>query len=165
MKRNLCLVLLAVLLVVPVMAVDESKIDQAKGDRLWISSVDAVTGDQITVDLMLENAMTEVDAVTITLKYDASKLQFVDWADGTLDPGWVMFNINEKNNGEISLGGFCVKTAIKPGSKGSLARLNFKVKGEAGTYSYISFDKIRDDIAAFNYENGKIKIKGSGLKK
>jgi len=165
MKRNLFLLLLAVLLVVPALAADLAASGQINGDRIWISSTDAKQGDQITVDLMIENANTSVDAITINLKYDTTKLQFVDWADGMLDPGWVMFNINEKASGEIAIGGFCVKSAIKAGSKGSIARLNFKVKGEAGSYSYISFDKIRDDVAGFNYENGKIQIKGLTLKK
>lgn len=164
MKRTLLPALLILLLVIPAFAGNET-INQKQGDRLWISSAEAVTGEQITVDLMIENGVTDVDAITMTLKYDASKLQFVDWADGTLDPGWVMFNVNEKTDGVIHVAGFCVKTAVKAGSKGSLVQLNFKVKGELGTSSYISFDKLRDDIQGFNYENGKIQVKSAALKK
>ncbi|HPQ39270.1 MAG TPA: cohesin domain-containing protein [bacterium] len=162
MKRNLFFILLSVMIVVPAMAEDMSMV-KAQGDRIWISSDTAAPGEQVTVDLMIENAMTEVDAVTLTVTYDTSKLQFVDWADGSLDPGWVMFNINEKNIGEISIGGFCVKTSIQKGSKGSLARLNFKVKSDADGYSYITLDKIRDDLEGFNFENGKIEVKGAAL--
>jgi len=164
MKQSLVSVLMILLLVIPSFAADGEMVSQ-KGDRLWISSVDAAPGGMVTVELMLENGLTEVDAVTLSLKYDATKLQFVDWADGTLDPGWVMFNINEKTDGEISLGGFCVKSAIKVGSKGSLAKLNFKVKSEAGTSSYVSFDKIRDDIENFNYENGNVQVKAVAISK
>lgn len=162
MKQSLFFILLSVMLVVPAMAEDMT-MAKAQGDRIWITSATAAAGDQVTVDLMIENTMTEVDAVTLTLTYDTSKLQFVDWADGSLDPGWVMFNINEKNIGEISIGGFCVKTSIQKGSKGSLAQLNFKVKGDAAGYSYITLDKIRDDLEGFNYENGKIQVQGAAL--
>ena len=163
MKRNLCVVLLALLLTLPAMAGKSEVV--AEGNRLWISSADAAPGGQVTVDLMIANSSVEVDAVTLEIKYDASKLQFVDWADGSLDPGWVMFNINEKTPGTIKIGGFCVKTAIKAGSKGSIAKLNFKAKGNAGDFGYISFDKISDDVQGFNYENGKVEIKAAALKK
>ncbi len=77
-----------------------------------------------------------------------------------------MFNVNEKTEGEISIGGFCVKTAIKPGSQGSVATLSFKIKPEAGNEpALVSFDKIRDDIQGFNFENGKIEVAASMLKK
>ncbi len=160
MKRNLLLGFLTLVMVCSSMAVDEplsSNSSQPQGDRVWLTSASGAPGDVVMVDLMIQNTLTEVDAITINLKYDTTKLQYVDWADGTLNPGWVMFNINEKIEGEISIGGFCVKTAIKPGSQGSIATLSFKIKPEAGSEpALVSFDKIRDDIQGFNFENGKI---------
>ncbi|MBN1296249.1 hypothetical protein JXA80_05680 [bacterium] len=159
MKRILFFMLTVVMLVLPAMA--ETMNLTAQGDRIWISSATAAAGDLVTVDLMIENAKTEVDAITLSISYDTSKLQFVDWADGELDPNWVMFNVNEKSIGEISVGGFCVKTAIQTGSKGSIARLNFKVKADVSGSGTISLDKIRDDVETFTSENGQITIAGA----
>lgn len=162
MKKLFLVGLLALFTAFSALAADEALVKEStgsQGDRLWLTAASGSPGDVVTVDLMIETAATEVDAVTISLKYDTSKLQYVDWADGSLNPGWVMFNINEKADGEISVGGFCVKTAIKPGSKGSIATLSFKVQSEAsGEAAMITFDKIRDDVENFNFENGKVNI-------
>ncbi|MBN1880452.1 hypothetical protein JW823_10110 [bacterium] len=166
MKRISITILLTLIMVLPVLAENSAgsqELSKPQGDRIWLTSASGAPGDVINIDLMIGNAMTEVDAVTITLKYDTSKLQYIDWADGSLNPGWVMFNINEKSDGEISVGGFCVKTAIKTGSEGSIASFSFKIKPEASGDALISLDKIRDDVQGFNFENGKIRIEAASV--
>ena len=111
MKKVFLTGLLVLVTMCSVLAAEDAVLQEtsgSQGDRLWLTSASGAPGDVVTVDVMLETAATEVDAVTITLKYDTSKIQYVDWADGSLNPGWVMFNVNEKSDGEISIGGFCV---------------------------------------------------------
>jgi hypothetical protein len=161
--KNVLLIGLAFLIIgLPVInaesAVSGDKI-QSQADRLWLTSVTAAPGETVIVDIMVENAVQKIDAVTIRLRYDTDKLQYMDWEDGTLNPGWVMFNINESEPGLINLGGFCVQTAIEPGSKGSLARMSFKVKPEAsGAPGFITVEALRDDLKEFTFDNGKIDI-------
>jgi hypothetical protein len=134
--------------------------EQPQGERIWITSASAAPGETVMLDVMLENPVTRIDAVTIRLTYDTGKLEYVDWGDGSLKPGWVMFNLNESSPGLINLGGFCVQTAIEPGSKGSIAQLSFRIKPDVDADSaFVSFEILRDDVQSFNYENGRIEIK------
>ncbi|MGB3974946.1 MAG: cohesin domain-containing protein [bacterium] len=169
MKRSLLIGLMVLFVVLPIVgadiAVSEEKI-QSGADRLWLTSAEGGPGDTIMVDVMIENAVTKIDAVTMRFRYDTTKLQYVDWEDGTLNPGWVMFNLNESEPGLIVLGGFCIQTAIEPGSKGSLVRMSFKVKSDAaGGPSFVTVDTLLDDVKDFHSENGKIEFKKATLGK
>lgn len=162
MKHLLLIGLTALIIGLPVInaesTVSGEKI-QVQTDRLWLTSATAAPGESVIVEIMVENAVQKIDAVTIRLRYDTDKLQYMDWEDGTLNPGWVMFNLNESEPGLINLGGFCVQTAIEPGSKGSLARLSFKVKPEAsGAPGFITVEALRDDLQEFAFENGKVEF-------
>ncbi len=133
---------------------------QPQSERIWITSASGTPGETVMVDVMVENPVTRIDAVTIRFTYDTEKLEYVDWGDGSLEPGWVMFNLNESRPGLINLGGFCVQSAIEPGSKGSLARMSFRIKPDVeGDSAFVSFEVLRDDVQDFNYQNGKIEIK------
>lgn len=169
MKRYLLMGLMLLFVALPIVsaeiAVSEEKI-QSEVDRLWLTSAEGEPGETVMVDIMIENAVTKVDAITAKFRYDSSKLQYIDWEDGTLNPGWVMFNLNESEPGLIIMGGFCIQTAIEPGSKGSLARLSFKVKPDAdGAPNIITVDTLLDDVKDFSSENGKIELKKAVLKK
>ncbi len=76
MKRNLLLGLLTLVMVCSSMAADEvlsTNSSQPQGDRVWLTSVSGAPGDVVVVDLMIQNAVTEVDAITINLNTDTDK--------------------------------------------------------------------------------------------
>lgn len=169
MKRYMLMGLMTLFVALPIINADSVVSDnkiQTGVDKLWLTSTEGAPDETVMVDVMIENAVTKVDAVTIRFRYDTTKLQYIDWEDGTLNPGWVMFNLNESEPGLIILGGFCIQTAIEPGNKGSLARLSFKVKPDAaGDPSFVKVDTLLDDVKDFNSENGKIEFKKAVLVK
>ncbi len=128
-------------------------------DWLWIDDTyTGCTGDQITVDVMMENNDTAVDAVTLQIDYDNSMLQYVSCSRGTLDPGWQMFDCNEPNPGEIYLLAFSLPSSqIATGSNGSIVHLVFDVTCSAcmmGDSSSFVFAALEDDVEHFNSDDG-----------
>jgi hypothetical protein len=128
-----------------------------KDGRIWIESVSGARGDKISVNIMVENKLTPIDAFTLQMAYGTELLEFSDCIEGDLNPKWVMFNCNEPQKGVIRIGGFSAQTEIETNSKGSLIKLLFNVIGEprpTGNTCDIRFTQIQDDLEDFEPANG-----------
>lgn len=127
------------------------------GDHISIGQYSGCNGDQITVSVILSNDITEVDAITIRLAFDASMLDYVSCSSGELNPGWVMFDCFESGVGELTIAGFSVGNEIPVGSNGSLADLIFTVDCPGcsiGDSSGILFTLLADDLVPFTSHDG-----------
>ncbi len=126
-------------------------------DLIWFENYSGKKGDRISADLMISNDKTPVDAFTIKIGYDKKKFKYIDWEDGSLDPGWMMLNANEAKTGEVTIGGFMLEGNLPAGSKGSLVKLVFEVTCESCTASDkadFTVNSMFDDIEYFNKRSG-----------
>ncbi len=97
------------------------------GDMIWIEDFSGCMGDMIEVNVMISNADTPVDAFGCYIHYDAGMLDYIECAEGDLDPGWVLFGCNEPEEGEIRTTAFAYPGVIPAGSNGSIITLTFQV--------------------------------------
>ncbi len=131
----------------------------ATNDLIWIGNeYCGDIGEEIVVEVWMSNATVVVDAFTMVVLFDRSMLGFMEGYAGDLDPGWTMFGTNEAEPGEITIAGFALPpNEIPPGSEGVLAELVFRITCpdcREGDTSELIPDRLRDDIADFDTDNG-----------
>ncbi|MBN1880290.1 hypothetical protein JW823_09295 [bacterium] len=134
-------------------------------DVIAISDAMGCTGDQIFVDVVMQNPVTEVDAFTMHVGYDTSMLSYVS-CTSVLEPsgGWTMFDCNEATAGDITAAGFAL-TAIPTGSDGILVRLTFNITCASciqGDQSDLAVLSLSDDLSAFMSIDGVFTYSCSG---
>lgn len=137
---------------------------QAYAATVSIPDSDANPGAVIEIPIMVDNA-ARVTGFQFTVAYDASVLEAVGAGAGELTAGW-MVTPNTNAAGQLKVAGVSTTLqALRSGSAGSIAKLQFKVIGKPGKKNDLSFsvcslaDSEGKKIAA-TCKGGQIKIKG-----
>ncbi len=134
-------------------------------DRIWVEDVSGAIGEQIAVNIMMENDFTPVSAFTFTIGFDPAMLDFSHCEPGELDPGWYLFGYNPPGPDTVTISGFSILGIQVPsGSSGHFATLYFNVtcsSCELNDTSDIRIDDLQDDIAYFESFNGLFTFMGA----
>ncbi len=96
-------------------------------DLVWLEDFSGCTGQTVNVDVMISNGDTAVDSFGFYMEYCTDMLQYVSCSEGTLDPGWEMFDCYEPESGEIRVAAFAYPNTIPAGNTGSIVTLTFMV--------------------------------------
>jgi len=117
---------------------------------IWVENVSARAGQQVTVDLWLDNPTTAVDAFTLNLAYDRNVLNLADIRIGGLDPEWIEFGWNECRNGIVTVAAYNSgwDFSIPAGSYGTLVELTFTARYDV-LNTGVELLSVHDDLAGF----------------
>ena len=142
---------------------------QAFAATVSIPDTDVEGGKTIEVPVMVDNG-ARVAGFQFAVNYDASMLQATGASAGDLTSGW-MVTPNTNEAGQLKVAGVSMTLQeLGSGSKGSIAKLQFKVIGKAAKKNTLQFtvcslsDSEGKKIAS-TCKEGQIKIKGSKKEK
>ncbi len=130
--------------------------EHAHANTLTVSDTSGCTSDTVTVTIMMANSTTPVDAFGLRLNYDSSALQYQSCSQGTLNPGWAVFNCNGSTAGLVVVGGFTM-SSIPAGSNGSLVTVTFTILCGSCTNGQtfgMTLTNLVDDLVGFTVDNG-----------
>jgi len=117
--------------------------------------VQGKTGSQITIPVWVHSGEQPIDAFGIDIQFDSAVLSFVSADPGSLDPNWLMFQVQETAPGALRAGGFVLESNIPPNSSGSLVDLHFKVIADTNNAS-VTLLKPVDDLEKFQLNPGLV---------
>ncbi|HPQ40344.1 MAG TPA: C25 family cysteine peptidase, partial [bacterium] len=119
-------------------------------DVIWTENVSGSTGDQVTVDVWIDNPSTAIDVFTLSLVYDRAALSLSDVRIGGLDPEWIEFGWNESEDGRVTIAAYNtgMDYDIPAGSFGSLIKLTFSVHRDV-PHTAVTLLSVRDDLSGF----------------
>ncbi len=141
----------------PLDAVTEKSLDQA-ADVIWVNDAAGCVNEEITVEIMIRNANTEIDALGFSLEFDSEMLELTDWEVVEQDLQWIMFGCNELEPGYLKFAGFAYPDYIPAGENRTLALLKFKVLSadcRIGEQSALSLFDLKDDLTEFTAGAGR----------
>ncbi len=122
-------------------------------NRLWLNEFSACMGETAEGVIEIAAETVAIDSITFDISFDPSALEFVSCEPGDLDPGWLMFNCNVNEPGNIRGGGFVLPAdALPPGATGAFIRLHFNVLCvgcAAGEAFPLDFVRLQDDLLGF----------------
>ncbi len=123
----------------------------ANEPRVLVTDARGRLGDEVTIDIGVQQLPVAIDAFGLSLEYDPAVLDFVEdseqWVD--LAEDWPFCDVNETTLGSLTIGGFN-PTAIPAGAVGSIVRLSFNVVCAGcvdGDTSELTLAELADDLA------------------
>ena len=124
----------------------------ADADLIWAGNVSGRAGEPVTVGILLDNPMTSVDAFTLNLGYDRTRMELEEIREGDLNPGWVDFGWNESQPGIVTVAaygsGLSDGAEIAAGSAGTLLEVSFRLTADC-TDTAVTLLSIHDDLSGF----------------
>lgn len=107
---------------------------------------------------MLQNALMEVDAVTMDFQFDTSMLQYQSYQLGSLgSSNWLSGCANEITPGTVRFGSYAIFAGIQLGSSGIYFSFTFLVSCETcndGDFSSLILTRLLDDVSTFYPDPG-----------
>ncbi|MEW6378937.1 MAG: cohesin domain-containing protein [bacterium] len=113
-----------------------------------------LTGNEITFTVSIVNAPQPVNSMGFKISYDASALEYVGYARGTLTAGFTLLEVSRPSNGTLQVGGLDTATGIAQGASGSVVELTFRVL--TCKTSPLQLTNLIDDLAGWATANGQL---------
>lgn len=128
-----------------------------------ISSTQGKKGENVVVAVKISNRLKTDSIYTAILEvsYNKTVLNLTDIGTGSLTSGWgILFNANKDR---VSLYFEGNGTEIHPEASGEIAKLNFSIKGEPGSQSFVNItsmqvSNVRADVDEVSGTNGRVKV-------
>jgi len=106
-------------------SVGAAKLRGAAGDpEVKLIEMAAGASGDVLIAVEAASGSEPLDAWGVTVRFDATALEFTSCRAGGLDPGWQLFGCRESAPGEVTIGAMSFE-ALPPGSHGTLAFLRF----------------------------------------
>ncbi len=117
--------------------------------------VENVTGymdDTVSVDIWLNNTTTPVDAFTLNIGFDHTRLDLLDLVPGDLNPDWTEFGWNVTEDGIVTVAAYTIGIdlldQIAAGSEGVLFSMTFALQADTDNTA-VELLSLHDDLQEF----------------
>ncbi len=125
-------------------------------DNIWLETEIDHRDQSLIVNVMVSSETQAIDAITLSIAFDADTLLPEECVTGSLDPDWIDFGCFEIEPGRINVAAFNagiseLSPEISVGSYGSLASLKFRTLSPKPDLQSLEIIRLADDLESFVY--------------